>query len=377
MFSNRAFRCCAGLLLAAVLIGCAVSCTQEKKQPPRNDQPLAPVGMPDLQPQGVMAPGSKDKSQAIAIPAGAQWTIYCQAMGGVMHVEQANALKAQLLAKSGMKDWYVIHQNSQSVLYYGFYKSIDQSDPKESARAHADQQRIQEMVNQSGERLFPSSFFVEVTTPDPPAPAEWNLTNASGYWSLQIAAYKDSPKRKQYAVDAVREARKEGIPAYFYHGDTISSVCIGAWPRSAVQEQQESSASTVDPNEPLLVLSQPLPAGSPTKFYDRKTGQQLQAMAPRLVPLDPSMIEAMKKYPNEVVNGVINITRVKDPATGQAKEIPDPSFLVVIPHKSQSILDNNAPASDDSQMTVSAPPGVLAPTAEPRPIGGKLRSLGD
>ncbi len=170
--------------------------------------------------------------------------------------------------------------------------------------------------------------------------------------------------------------RKEGIPAYFYHGDTISSVCIGAWPRSAVQEQQESSASTSDPNQPLLVLSQPLPAGSPTKFVDRQTGQPLQAVAPRLVPLDPSMIEAMKKYPNEVVNGVIDITKVKDPATGQEKEIPDPSFLVVIPHKQQSILDN-PPSSDEGEMTVSAPPGVLAPSAEPQPIGGKLRSLGD
>ena len=64
---------------------------------------------------------------------------------------------------------------------------------------------IQSMADQSGNPLFPHSFFVEVTTPDPQAPAEWNLANANGYWSLQIAAYKDSPKRKQYAVEAVRE----------------------------------------------------------------------------------------------------------------------------------------------------------------------------
>src|SRR5207237_4117084 len=135
------------------------------------------------------------------------------------------------------------------------------SDARESARAHSDQKLIQSMATQSGEVLFPHCYFVEVNAPDPVAPAEWNLANANGYWSLQIAAYKDSPRRKEFAVDAVREARKQGIPAYFYHGPTASSVCVGAWPRSAVKEQDESNARASDPEQTVMVFSQPLPSG--------------------------------------------------------------------------------------------------------------------
>ena len=68
-----------------------------------------------------------------------------------------------------------------------------------------------------------SSLIVPIDSPDPVAPPEWNLANAKGYWSLQIAAYKDSPKRKEAAVEAVREARKNGVEAYYYHGETTSS----------------------------------------------------------------------------------------------------------------------------------------------------------
>ena len=347
-----------------------------ENQQPKRDAPdsLEPVSMPRSHPKSVMAPANKSAPNQASPAASndAQWTIYCQAIGGPTHVELANALKTQLVSSTPLKDWYVIHEDSQSVLYYGFYRSIDSSDAKDSIRAHSDQKQIQSMATQNGEALFPHCYFVEVTTPDPAAPSEWNLANANGYWSLQIAAYKDSPRRKEFAVDAVREARKQGIPAYFYHGETTSSVCIGAWPRSAVKEQDESTANAPDPSQPLLVLSQPLPAGAPTEVMD-KEGNRVRALAPRLEPLDPSLIDAMQKYPNHVVNGVINTSRVKDSATGEMKEVQDPSFLVLIPQKQPTLLSN------ESQITPANPTAGAAPIVQPppQPAGGKLRSLQD
>ena len=66
-------------------------------------------------------------------------------------------------------------------------------------------------------------------------------------WSVQIAAYEGSTQRKKFAVDAVRDARAEGVPAYYYHGPSISSVCVGAWPRAAVRGDMEPAFN--DPNE--------------------------------------------------------------------------------------------------------------------------------
>ena len=358
MFFNR-------FVVAALLLVVACSCKENDDSQKRHKDDLKPVGMPDLTPKAVQA--TPADPNAVNPPADAQWTIYCQAIAGLNHVELANNLKTQLLKITPMKDWYVIHEDAQSVLYYGFYRAIDATDPKESQRAQTDHRQIQSMTDQSGERLFGHSYFVEITTPDPTAPAEWNLANAGGYWSLQIAAYKDSPKRKQFAVDAVREARAQGLPAYFYHGENTSMVFIGAWPRSAVKEQDESSATSPDPSQPLLVLSQPLPSGAPTEVRDRE-GNLVHAVAPHLEPLDPSLIEAMQKYPNNVVNGEVHTSRVKDPVSGQEQQIPDPSFLVEIPRKQPSLLDSS-PKIDEPQVT--------APTQQPAPIGGKLRSLQD
>src|SRR5205085_4678908 len=132
---------------------------------------------------------------------------------------------------SGMKEWYAIHQDAESVIYYGFYRSInDPKDSRETQRAQRDKKKIDSLVDAAGNRLFTQPFFVEVTSPDPAAPPEWNLANASqlgGYWSLQIAAYKASPARKEAAAEAVREARKRGVPAYYYHGEAPSSGCLG------------------------------------------------------------------------------------------------------------------------------------------------------
>ena len=341
----------------------------------------------------LLAPAaSKDKKQPEAAarkipdapPADAQWTLYCQAVGGPAHVEQANAMKEALVKLTQRNDWYVIHQEAESVVYCGFYRSI-QEPAGEAMKAmdrktaeqlrkdiqHAQQDRkyVTELADQQGNKVFQHVFFVEITSPDPVAPPEWNLCNADGVWSLEIAAYKDSPKRKEAAVEAVRAARQQGLPAYYYHGETISSVCIGAWPRSAVQQPQDSIEVPASEQE-VLVLPQAISGVDQMQFRSRETGERIRTVAPQPKAVDPSLQAMMEKYPTHSVNGMVMISKVKDPKNGQIKNIEDPSFVVPIPHPKPSMLTpiNNGPAA----------PQLINPTGtDVNTGGGKLKSIGD
>ena len=53
-----------------------------------------------------------------ALPKDAQWTLYCRVVPGPDHVTRANAYKEDLIHNTSMKDWYVIHEEDRSVLYY-------------------------------------------------------------------------------------------------------------------------------------------------------------------------------------------------------------------------------------------------------------------
>jgi hypothetical protein len=188
---------------------------------------------------------------------------------------------------------------------------------------------------------------------------------------LQIAAYKDSPQRKQAAVEAVRAAREQGIEAYYYHGETTSSVCIGAWPRAAVREQEEAAAQTSEnsPDQDILVLPTPLPNQEKLDVRNQK-GERVKTYAPRFEALDPTLIAAMEKYPTHAVNGVTYVSKVTDPATKQVKEIEDPSYVVEIPKQKISLL----------RQQPQAPQLLAPPTAAPAQSsqgGGRLKSLGD
>jgi hypothetical protein len=299
-------------------------------------------------------------------PADAQYTLYCQAVAGDQHVEQANAAKKQLVAMGSLKDWYIIHQEGESVIYYGFYRCIDDpKDRKETERAKGDLKKITEMMDQAGNKIFQHVLFVPVNEPDPTAPPEWNLLNSGGYWSVQIAAYKDSPKRKQAAVDAVREARKQGVQAYYYHGPTTSSVCIGAWPKEAVKDSNQGAVVAQDQVKDVLVLPQPLAEGQEIESTNR-AGDKVSVIAPKTEIVDPSLSATMVQYPTNSVNGVVYVQKVKDQLTGEMKTVEDKSLLVPIPRQEVSLL-----------RASQTPPSLIAPSRGPAKGTGTLKSIGN
>jgi len=92
--------------------------------------------------------------QGPPIPAGAEWTIYCTTIPGSTHVMQTTQLRDQLVKSTGMRDWYVIHGDTDSTLYYGFYKTVDKN-------AKAAREKIDAMTDAAGGRPFRNALIVE------------------------------------------------------------------------------------------------------------------------------------------------------------------------------------------------------------------------
>jgi hypothetical protein len=334
------------------------------------------------------------QSEAPKPPAGAQFTIYCATVPGAGHIQQSTQFRDQLVRSTGMRDWYVVHKQDESTLYYGYYRSIERDeDPKEAARARRDREKIDAMVDASGGRPFKNALVVQLAAPDPDAPPQWDLRNAppGDYWSLQIAAYEGHPDRKKYAVDAVKGFRASNIPAYYYHGPTVSSVCLGTWPKHAVRGDLEPAYN--DPNEKrsleqiasrapadeLIVLSPGLPAVN--KEFQTSHGR-VRTVAPKLDVVDPTLLATMKAYPHHYLNGEVEGVRTKNGLEGK------PSFLVQIPRRADSLFggggasvagDAREPTRDPGSLSgAGAPaPAPAAARQEPAPGETRLRSLND
>jgi hypothetical protein len=346
-------------------------------------------------------------------PKDAQWTLLVYSVRGPAHVTDANTLKSSLIDKTKRRSWYVIHSSDESNIYFGYYRAFDDPHDPATRVAQADLQMVKdiEWPDSDGqpEKMFARAGFVSIAAPDPVAPPEWNLFNKDldkapkdptrAYWSLQIMAFKTDLRRKEAAVQAVEALRKQGVEAYYYHGDTISSVCVGAWPMDAIEQQANHGEHTIaDPNSTLVVYSQGVPESeraSVPKFDDQ--GHPTVTVAPVLNILDSSMKACVAKYPFHAVNYTINRKKGTD-----GKWHEDPSFLVVIPRARGNgfydsgdvtpadLASGRDPSSPDSRGHVGllssyGPPPSGSPgsvNADPAPPAalpgvGHLRRLGD
>jgi hypothetical protein len=311
-------------------------------------------------------------SDGTLVPADAQWTIVCRTFTDDAHHLEATQLKQRMI-DAGLKGAYIVEASDHSTLYYGYY--AQRNDP----RVRADIQRLSQWTDGPSDHPIPHPLLVELDPSDPPAPPQWDLRNAKGYWSLEIAAYRDSPQRKQAAVDSVRAAREQGIEAYYYHGPTISSVCIGAWPRDALKEQSADHAGTSSQNsdQPIVVTNIPLGNFVHGPLVDRETGKQVQVFAPNVQIQNPSLLAAMRKYPYHYVNGILHASVATDPRTGRKVDSKDPSFLVAIPGAEQRYDNGQSPSPNTVSPGNTPPPSILGIQRAPSAPTGKLKSLGD
>jgi hypothetical protein len=334
-------------------------------------RPAADAGVsfdpPKMSASGAKAAGYEEMPTP---PPGAQYTIYCQAYTGPDHQVVATQVRDLLRANTSFQKWYVVHADDQSTLYYGFYRTLDTKDSDDAAegqRAIGDLNAIRTLHDSRGNRLFPASLPEPISSPDPAANPAWDITRSGAYWSLEIANFRDRPDRKQAAVEAVAEARKAGIPAYYYHGPHASSVCIGAWPRSAASEVTTAVQNT-DPDLTLFVTPNAL-APSVAAGLD----PNVRPVAPHVEPVDPSMIEAIRTYPSHAVNGS---TRMKTDARGNPTDVPsERSFLFVRP-TAGATDDGTATAATHSPAAADSAADVLIAPAAPAG-SGLMRGLPD
>ena len=360
---------------------------QPAQQPTPSALPLGgdeALSLRNMSVSPAVAAPPKPSEPPIQIPADARWTLFVTSLTSPDRYVTMQALKTTLAARTPFKNWYVVHGENESSLFHGFYQTIERNerDPalaKAAARAQAERDAMKNWQDEAGNRPFATIFFAPITAPDPVAPAEWNLVNAPEdmYWSLQIGAYQGDPRRKQFAVDAVREARAQGIPAFYYHGTTISSVCVGVWPRKAVKEQEEGEfGAETHPDRALLVTNAPLPDRfkylKPGESTDRD-GQKLDVLAQRIEIDDQTLLAAMKHYPHHLVNGAATKRKV------QQKEVISPSFLVVIPREEATIFNNPGGGglfAGESKAGAATPPPTAIDRGQSTPAGaGRLRGL--
>jgi hypothetical protein len=296
-----------------------------------------------------------------AIPPGAQSTLLCNSFSGTAHVVEAARAKEYLKSLTKSDQWYVIHGSDESDLFYGFYSTDDdQAQTDESRRARSDQSMLTKMVDEDGRKMFAQVLFVPINPPDPPAPKEWEVMNNPGFWTLQIVVYRDSPQRKQAAIDTVRALRSQGLDAYYHHGEVMSFVYVGSWPREAVKEQQEKSAKSDDPSQPLLVMSGPI-AGAENAQFQTKDGRKMKVIMPKLEIVDPGLKQMVDQYPYTYVNGE-GMGRKVTKVDGTTTVVPYPSYLVQLRDDTTS-TDDSAPKSDALQ-------GSTPPTSEVPGLGG-------
>jgi hypothetical protein len=344
-------RCTVALVALALVIG-AASCGENKPPKEQSGSLSDPASAKGAGQNAAVAQANPDSA---AIPKGASWTILCAEINGPGHIQRARKLKQDLAAGTGMRDWHLLHQESGSLLYYGYYKNY--ADPK----AKADRAKIDAMTDGSGRRPFSRAHFTPLEAADPDGPPEWNLVNAKGYWSLQIAVYKDSPDRKQYALDAVKAARQQGIEAYYYHGETMSLVCVGTWPREAVRTAEEQNGGGDQGG--IKVVLPPLTPDQKAAPDLREEGRRVHVEAGRNEVIDPTLKARMDAYPTMAINGQAYVTRRTDPKTGKVIELVDQSFPVKIPHEQPGMLDAGGvpipppPASEAGSLFNDTPSG--------------------
>src|SRR4051812_23224805 len=144
---------CTLILTTCLLAFVAISCGENKSADSNTADPLvAPAAAPaDNAQASNLAPAAQqtltDNSNPIP-PKDAQWTIYCYSVRDPNHVAIVKQLKDELLKTSNMKSWYILHDDQQSTLYYGYYRTNNEPQIK------ADREKILRMQDQVGNRPF-------------------------------------------------------------------------------------------------------------------------------------------------------------------------------------------------------------------------------
>ncbi len=384
-------------LLAVISPLLLTGCGGDPPVPNKVSQQTADITLPkptNATPKSAEPKSAEGKPQTATIPnnipAGARYTIVCDRFSGPGHEQQARLNKEKLIKLTGKTEFYVVHEELYSMLMYGYYTEIEHHfNAKESERAATDRKWLESLTSNTGQKFFRSCLAIPLPQLDPVGPIEWDLSRLDAdkplndpkrkYWTVVVAAYTaqgmDELKRpinyKQAAVDSVKNARAQGLEAYYYFGDGISQVCIGAWPRSAVKEQEKAAAGSKEKYGGSRSSSEIYVSTTPLSEAERKRIESrgnVKVFAPKVEVVDPSLLQTLEKFSEYAVNSEVMV----DKESGKSA----PSFLAEIPEMQPSLVSgvgensSNLPASNNP----STPPNLLNPQQGGSGTSGRLRS---
>ncbi len=258
---------------------------------------------------GAMRLGSPSEPEDI-------YAIRCLTLAGPDRMQTATRAQELLRGVSGLKPnlVQVIHDDDASTVYYGRYTRVyDARAGRESFRPDPmkDLELIRQLSLPAADARSGQAYdwpFLHATIEVLPTPRaanpDWDLGNKRGWWSWHVAVFYnvgEMRQRKTVAEQYCKLLREQGEEAYYYHGPVRSSVCIGLFPREAIQRYESR-----DP------------------FTGRVTSTN------RIV--DPRMLELQKRFPNNLENGHRMREVQRDPGTGNVTEKEAaPSFPVLTP----------------------------------------------
>jgi hypothetical protein len=220
---------------------------------------------------------------------------------GPDHVAQAEENRKKAAHYTGWDNLFVINQDNFSGLYWDRYETRQQAV---SNLATAKSYRTP-----AGYAIFQKAIIVPLGDGQDVGPAEWNLKNAPGEYSVLVAVFADLPEqnymgRKKRAVQLAEKLRQQGKEAWYFHGPQRSGVTLGTFPAGAVRTVQARKQH---------------PQTGDVFFVEQK------------VVTDPRMKALLAEYPELLYCGNTVIRTVIDPATGRPKKYTQETYAVSIP----------------------------------------------
>lgn len=255
------------------------------------------------------------------------WGVRCADVRGENRKAMAGKYADALRNVKGIRGERVqiIDQDGASTIFYGQYKRL--YDTKKQTERYKpdpipDLNLIRSLAvtipDETGRPSQAHPFYLATLDTLPggrPTRPEWEISRAKGYWSLQVAVFynvNEMRQRKSAAEQYCKLLRDQGEEAYFHHGSDKSSVCIGAFPKEAIQEFRKE-----DPLSGVVSFN--------SKIVDKR------------------MLAVQKKYPLDLENGYKMTDIVRDPKTGAKVRMPRESFAVEIPRPPDpAVIDPSA-----------------------------------
>lgn len=238
------------------------------------------------------------------------WGVRCITLRGPERFRLAKDFAESLRRVDGLDagQVYVIQEEDAGHVYYGRYERAWDAwsgERKFTPDPTNDLDLIQSLSYDQVNRPFAGAA-LDPYPSEPIGNPEWDLAAAQGYWSLQVAAFyntKNMQRRKYAAAEYCKVLRDQGVEAYYYHGKTVSSVCVGVFPKEALETVTQRTVG----------------------LDGRPTTASLNQIK------DPRLAELKERFPHNLENGHRMYEIRVNPTSGEKTRTPRPSVIVKLP----------------------------------------------